>query len=269
MAAESGRAWLPARQSCTVLGVPVDLLTWTGFDEWLESAVSHRARATVLHANAHGLNLASRDPALLEAYRRADLVYCDGAGVMLAARLLGSRVPQRITGADWLWHLHNVAVEKGWRLFLLGSAPGVAERAAAALGEHSGASAVVGVHHGYFDRDGAEDDRVLSRIGACSPDIVLVGFGMPVQELWITSRRSRIDASVVVSQGAALDYVSGELRRGPSWLVDHGFEWLGRLLVEPRRLARRYLVGNPVFLVRVLACRVSSHRATRGPGTRR
>jgi N-acetylglucosaminyldiphosphoundecaprenol N-acetyl-beta-D-mannosaminyltransferase len=232
----------------------------TALDEWLCSAVVAGERRTVLHANAHGVNLAQHDAALRTAYRAADLVYCDGVGVMLAAWLEGARVPQRITGADWLWHLHDLAVQNRWRLFLVGGARDVAARAAAALGQRSGCSAVVGVHDGYFNKTGPENDQVLQQIRSSAPDIVLVGLGMPLQEHWINTYRDTIDAAVVISQGGAFKYVAGDVRRGPPWMTDHGLEWLARLAIEPRRLALRYILGIPQFVCRVVLAHVTGNR---------
>ena len=113
---------------------------------------------------------------------------------------------------------------------------------------------VVGVHHGYFDR--SENEAVVQKINAAAPDILLVGLGMPLQEYWLMENRHRLDASVALTGGAAFDYVSGRLRRGPRLLVSSGFEWLARLLIDPRRLWRRYLVGNPLFLLRVVRQRL-------------
>jgi N-acetylglucosaminyldiphosphoundecaprenol N-acetyl-beta-D-mannosaminyltransferase len=259
-----------------VLCVPVDPMTVAGLDAWLRDAVATEARKTLLHANAHGINQAQGNLALRAAYREADGVYCDGTGVLLAARLLGVRVPERITGADWLWHLHDVAVASGWHLFLLGAAPGVASRAAEALETHSGSSCVVGSHHGFFEKTGPENDEVLERLRSSALDVVLVAFGMPLQEEWIRRYRREIPAAVVISVGGAFDYVAGDVRRGPRWMVDHGFEWLARLAVEPRRLASRYMIGNPVFVSRVLMAWVMSRRwpirrgeGKAGPGRRR
>src|SRR5690606_9053131 len=123
-------------------------------------------------------------------------------------------------------------------------------------------------HHGFFDKapGGPESLAVIGGINATRPDIVIVGFGMPAQERWVHDHRSALDAPVVLTGGAVFDYVSGRLRRAPAWMTGHGLEWLGRLVIEPRRLMRRYVVGNPLFLARVLRERV--RRWHRGPSPR-
>jgi N-acetylglucosaminyldiphosphoundecaprenol N-acetyl-beta-D-mannosaminyltransferase len=176
---------------------------------------------------------------------------------MLAARLLGRRIPERITYADWAWRLAAFAEAEGLSLFLLGARPGVAEKAAEKLLKRHPDLGISGVEHGYFDHEpgSRENEAVLLGVNAARPDILIVGLGMPLQERWLMENRHRIDAGVALTGGAVFDYVSGGLRRGPRLLTDNGFEWLARLLVEPRRLWRRYLIGNPLFLLRVLGQR--------------
>ena len=115
---------------------------------------------------------------------------------------------------------------------------------------------IAGVRHGYFDR--SENEAVVEEINAAAPDILLVGLGMPLQERWLMENRQRLDVGVALTGGAVFDYVSGRVRRGPRLLTRGGLEWLARLLAEPRRLWRRYLVGNPLFLLRVLRQRLET-----------
>jgi N-acetylglucosaminyldiphosphoundecaprenol N-acetyl-beta-D-mannosaminyltransferase len=247
---------------CRVLGVPVHKVTTASIDDRLRAAVRSGVRVMVLHANAHGINLAQRHRWLLDGYRRADLVYCDGEGVRLAARLLGDSLPERITGADWLWHLNELAAMEDWRLFLLGDAPGVAERAAEALVRRSGRPTIIGTHHGFFDKTpgSADNEAVVAMINTLEPHVCCVGFGMPLQERWILENRPLLRTNVLISQGAAFAYVAGDLTRGPRWMTGHGLEWLARMAIEPRRLWRRYLLGNPLFLARVLRVRLLTRR---------
>jgi len=219
----------------------------------------------VLNANVHCLNLSYRDPALRDFLNRADVLFCDGAGVKVAARLLGGRIPERITYADWAWQLAAFAEAEGLSIYFLGARPGVAVKAARNLKERYPDLKVAGVRHGYFDHAAGsqENAAVVQEINAAEPDILLIGLGMPLQERWLMENRRNLNARVALTGGAVFDYVSGELRRGPRLLTDHGFEWLARLLMEPGRLWRRYLLGNPLFLARVLRQRFGS----RYPGT--
>lgn len=245
-----------------ILGVGVDPLTVEELHEKIAGYVEGGGHALVLHANAHGLNLAYRDGRLRGILDRAEVVFCDGAGVVLAARMLGRRISGRITYADWAWRLAALAEERGFSLFFLGARPGVAQKAAERLEERFPGLRVAGVEHGYFDRSagGPENEAVIRRINAARPDVLLVGFGMPLQEFWLAENWGKIDARVALTGGAVFDYVSGKLRRGPRFLVDNGLESVARLLVEPKRLWRRYVVGNPLFLFRVLKQRLAQRR---------
>jgi N-acetylglucosaminyldiphosphoundecaprenol N-acetyl-beta-D-mannosaminyltransferase len=185
---------------------------------------------------------------------RASIVLADGVGVAVGARLLGYPAPTRIPITEWIWQLAEFAASQRFSLFLLGSKPGVAEAAASRLRERYPSLEIAGTHHGYFDKEptSVSNSHVVELINSASPDILLVGFGMPIQEQWLKDNWETIEARAAITGGAVLDYTSGALRRGPRLLTDHGLEWLARLLIEPRRLWRRYVIGNPMFLARVL-----------------
>jgi N-acetylglucosaminyldiphosphoundecaprenol N-acetyl-beta-D-mannosaminyltransferase len=144
----------------------------------------------------------------------------------------------------------------------------VAERAAQRLRTLHPGLRISGVEHGYFDHSpgSRENETVLRKVNAARPDILIVGLGMPLQERWLMENRDAIDANVALTGGAVFDYVSGGLRRGPRLLTDNGFEWLARLIVDPHRLWRRYLLGNPLFLLRVLGQRFGKGRFAATPG---
>jgi N-acetylglucosaminyldiphosphoundecaprenol N-acetyl-beta-D-mannosaminyltransferase len=204
-----------------------------------------------MYVNAHVLNLSREYPQLRAALEHADLVYCDGYGVRLAAKALDVEIPHRMTGADWIWDLATLCEAAGHSLYLLGSEPGFAQEAAARLRQRYPRLNVTGSHHGYFEPGSPHADRVVEDINARKPDIVLVGMGTPRQELWAEQTAARLDCDVVWTVGALFDIVSGRVPRAPHWLADNGLEWIFRLAIEPQRMWRRYLLGNPVFLSRV------------------
>jgi N-acetylglucosaminyldiphosphoundecaprenol N-acetyl-beta-D-mannosaminyltransferase len=205
----------------------------------------------VMYVNAHVLNQSREYPGLRDALEDADLVYCDGYGVRLAAKALDVEIPHRMTGADWIWDLATLCERSGQSLYLLGSEPGVTREAAERLRTRYPRLSVAGSHHGYFETGSPHDDRVVEDINERAPDIVLVGMGTPRQELWVEHNAPRLNAGVVWTVGALFDYVSGRVPRAPHWLADNGLEWIFRLAIEPQRMWRRYLLGNPVFLKRV------------------
>jgi N-acetylglucosaminyldiphosphoundecaprenol N-acetyl-beta-D-mannosaminyltransferase len=242
-----------------LLGVPVDRLSWPDVLRRVRTHVERGQPAQILYANAHTLNLAYRSPVLRRAFEQVDVVYCDGAGARLGALLLGESLPRRMTGADWIYDLCALCQKEGYSLYLLGGERGVASRTAAYLQASYPGLQIVGVHHGYFDPAGRENENVVDAITVADPDILLVGTGSPRQELWIHDNASQLNGRVVWAVGAMMDFVIGKKPRAPRWMLDHGLEWLGRLVAEPQRLWKRYLVGNPLFLWRVVKQRLGWH----------
>ena len=153
-------------------------------------------------------------------------------------------------------------------MYLLAGEPGVTDLAILKLATLAPSLRVSG-HHGFFQKTGPENDAVVADILANDPGIVCLGFGSPLQELWIEQNRSRLGNIVFLPLGAWLDFYTGTTWRGPRWLTDHGFEWLCRLFTQPQRLWKRYLIGNPQFLARVLYARISSAGAGPGAANRR
>jgi N-acetylglucosaminyldiphosphoundecaprenol N-acetyl-beta-D-mannosaminyltransferase len=212
----------------------------------------------IAYVNVHGINLAHKFPWFQQFLNTADIVFCDGFGVRWGARFLGLNISHRYTPPDWIPRLCQVCIQHDFSLFFLGGRPGVTDKSAARLKERFPSLQIVGVHHGYFDKalSSAENEAVIQRINASKPNILIIGFGMPLQERWLMENWERIEANVALTGGAVFDYISGELRRAPRWMTEHSLEWLGRLIIEPRRLWRRYLIGNMLFLWRVLKQRL-------------
>jgi len=203
----------------------------------------------VFIVNAHTLNLAWENPRYRDILNSADLVLNDGVGLNWAARLFGDSFLENLVGTDFIPKLMAEFQKKGYSFYFLGSRPGVAERAAHNLRRKFPNLRILGTHHGYFGPE--EEGQIISEINRLKPDILLVGFGNPLQEEWIHRNFKSLNARVSIGVGAFFDYMSGRVRRAPRWMLDHGMEWVFRLLVEPKRLWRRYLVGNPKFIFRV------------------
>lgn len=205
--------------------------------------------ALLAFANAHACNLAARRPGFREVLAGADLLLPDGAGLAIAARFAGTVLPANLNGTDFIPQLLDRAAQRGCAVFLLGAAPGVAERAAARL-QRPGLR-VVGTAHGYHTDHAA----LVRRIAASGADLLLVGMGMPRQERWLAEHLEATGVRLGVAAGAYLDFAAGTVRRAPRWIRAARLEWLFRLLGEPRRLFARYVLGNPAFLLRVLRAR--------------
>ena len=245
----------PAFETVDVLGAPVACID---LQDLLQTALAwsgEPGQRTLLYANANTLNTAVREPDLLEAWQAADLVYADGVSVVWAARWLYNQRLEKMTGADWIARLAALSAPLHRRWFILGGAPGVAELAGLHLArEHPGLQ-IVGSYYGYFAE--AETPHVLDMIRQARPDMLFVGMGTPRQELWLTNYRSQIEVPLCWAVGALFDYVAGAERRVPPLMNKSGLEWLYRLWVDPRGKWRRYLLGIPWYIGRVLAQKLS------------
>ncbi|HVY06912.1 MAG TPA: WecB/TagA/CpsF family glycosyltransferase [Burkholderiales bacterium] len=244
----AGTEALPRRE---VLGISVASLSREAATLLLEQKILEGIPARVAFANANLVNMACEDEALRE--RLANfLVLNDGVGLNIASRYLhGEPFPDNLNGTDFIpFFLDNCG--SPLRIFLLGGRPEVAANAAAIVARRWPRHSVAGHQHGYFASD--EGDRVFERIRAASPDVVLVAMGNGPQERWV-ERLVPHAAMSAFGVGALFDFLTGEVARAPAWMRGIGLEWGFRLVQEPRRLFRRYLVGNPKFILRVLLAR--------------
>jgi N-acetylglucosaminyldiphosphoundecaprenol N-acetyl-beta-D-mannosaminyltransferase len=187
---------------------------------------------------------------LRAAYSGASLVLADGFPVVLASRLLGRSLPERVAGSDLAPALFEGTTDgPGLSVYLLGAAKGVGERAAARIAERWPNVQVVGTYSPPlgFEHDPRENDAIVERINAVRPDVLVVGLGAPKQELWIARHRERLQAKTALCIGATIDFLAGEKARAPRWMQRCGLEWLHRLTSEPKRLFRRYAHDARVF----------------------
>jgi N-acetylglucosaminyldiphosphoundecaprenol N-acetyl-beta-D-mannosaminyltransferase len=198
------------------------------------------------------MNFAYELPWYRKFINESDLVFCDGFGVLWGAKCCGHCVRQehRMTCPDYIEDLVLACERENVSLFLLAGKPGTVDKAIAKFKAIAPNLKVKG-HHGYFQKYGPENELIISEINRFQPDILYVGFGMPLQERWILDNFNHINAKVFLPLGACLDYYTDSVCRGPRWLTDRGFEWLTRLLIEPQRLWQRYIFGNPLFFYRL------------------
>lgn len=200
----------------------------------------------VSYVNAHVHNLARGNQQLRAALRDTSLCYADGTSIVWACRGHGEKIPPRLTAADFFPDVIATLTDAGRRVFLLGSADGVAQRAVHVLQRSVPHFCPAGMLSGYFDLD--DSPSVIRAVQAASPDVLVVGMGTPRQELWVHDHLTTLNVPVVWTVGALLDYIAGLERRCPKWMGDMGLEWFHRFLMHPRRRALRYLIGNPNFM---------------------
>lgn len=233
-----------------ILGVPIVKARRTEAVAAIENLVDTAPPALVVYVNAHTLNLASTDPAYRELLQSASLVLNDGSGVALAAKMNGDAFPENLNGSDFNPLILELAARRGWAVFFLGASPGVAEEAARRLKVRIPELTVAGTRDGFFPR--SEDAAVAAAIKTTGAHVVMVAMGNPLQEFWLRDNLAASGASLGVGVGAFFDFSAENVKRAPAWMNKAGIEWVFRLLQEPKRLWKRYVVGNPVFLLRVL-----------------
>lgn len=223
---------------------------------------------TIYGHNVHAANLAHQRPDWREIIARGDVVYCDGAGIVWGAKLHGKKFPTRLTAADWMIDFVRFLAQNNKTAYFLAGEPSVPERALQLFDKAVPGHTVVGAHHGYILDNPELEDAVIAEINSLKPDVLLVGFGMPIQEYWMERVRERLDVKAVWAIGATLDYLTGKVPRCPGWMGQFGYEWLFRFLVEPKRMFGRYIMGNPWFLSRMALSAVQKRLLSR-PAKRR
>jgi len=230
-----------------VVGVPVRGLSMADLVQTIIDWTETEGMKVAVGVNANVCNLAASDASFREILLTADLDYADGQSIVWAARALGGDVPERVATTDLINPLVTECAARGKKLYLFGAAPGIAQRAGERLAERA-----PGLQ--YRARDGyvsaEEMPALLAEIAEYSPDILLVGLGDPLQQAWLADHRAELHVPAVLTCGGLFDWVSGTNRRAPQWMITAGLEWMWRLALEPRRLAKRYLAGNPLFVGR-------------------
>lgn len=226
--------------------LPVDGVSFEQALDAIEALVRAGRGGMVFTPNVDHVVLAEKDARFRAAYRAVDLSLVDGTLLLWATRLLGQPVPEKVSGSDLVQPLMQRAAQCGFRVYLLGGDPGVAQAASQRLMRQFPGLCIVGWDDSRIDLDHL-DSRIVARIVAAAPDLLLVALGAPKQECFIFEQRARLGAAVCIGVGGSLDFVAGTRRRAPRWISRIGLEWLYRLLQEPRRLARRYLLRDPLF----------------------
>ena len=244
-----------------VLGTGVHALTLDGLVRDLIDRRTERRRGYVCCATAYNVNLARSDTALRQAYNRALCTTPDGMPLVWLARAHGYRATTRVYGPDLLLALCAAGRAAGLRHYFFGGVPGVAERLRDTLTARFPGLIVAGVSTPPFrELTPGEFDRLRNDIARAQADVVWIGLSTPKQEKFMADAWERLDASVLIGVGAAFDFHSGRVRQAPRWMQRSGLEWLHRLGTEPRRLWKRYLVHNPMFVLRTVAQRTGLRR---------
>jgi len=220
-----------------ILDVPVHPVTFEDFLALVGQFIAEGKPRQVCTANPEFVMTARRQPEFMTVLQNADLVLADGVGLLWAAKRLGTELPQRVTGSDGIYLLAERAAQQGWTLFLLGAQPGVAEKTAKLLATRYPGLQVVGTWPGSPRNE--DYPEIARRIKAARPDILLVAYGAPKQDIWIARHKEDLSVPVSMGVGGAFDFVAGVQKRAPGWIIRLNLEWLWRLITQPWRWKRQ------------------------------
>ncbi|SEF73554.1 N-acetylglucosaminyldiphosphoundecaprenol N-acetyl-beta-D-mannosaminyltransferase [Bryocella elongata] len=242
---------LPVFPKYRLLGIWLNALAFTDILCVLKSAIGAKRKIVLANQNLHSVYICSEDPRVRQFFDQAAYTHADGTSLIAVGRLLGLpfRTEHRIGYMDLFPALIPHILEHDWRVFYLGARDEVLQRGISLLKEQHPDLKIAG-HHGYFDRQqgSSENLEVIRKINDFRPNLIFVGMGMPTQELWIFDNQDALDADVILHCGALMDYIAGAIPTPPRWLGPIGLEWAFRLVTEPRRLWRRYLL-EPIKLL--------------------
>ena len=239
-----------SRERSWIWGLPFDPLTYAQLLDGLDRLIASGGPGYLVTANLNYAMLTQQHPDLDAVNREAAFVVADGMPLLWAARWAGTPLPERLTGSDLIFKISELAAKRGYRLFLLGGAPGIAETAAVNLVAKYPGLEIAGTEAPPF-RDLSEQEHaaMLERIKAKRPDILLLAFSQPKGERWVHANYQALGVPISIQVGASLDFAAGRVKRAPRWMQKTGLEWFFRLMQEPRRLVGRYY-RNGLFLLR-------------------
>jgi len=234
-------------------GLPYNVVSYdNAIKEILELAAPSDAKTRIIFTpNVHHYYLYSKDNEFREAYEATTLSLLDGMPLVWVSKLFSNTNVDKASGSDIFIHLFKEAMRLKLRVFLLGAAPGVAQKAVESLGavESIGSLVFMDSPPKGFEKSKDKNDAVIKRINEINPDILFVALGAPKQELWMYHNLQRLHARVAIGVGGSFDFAAGIIKRAPLWVSRFGLEWLFRLILEPKRLGKRYFVTNIFFLM--------------------
>lgn len=240
------------------MGVPLDLLTLeeslAQVERWIDSGGGHEQ----VSLNAQKVVSMAVDPELRRLVRRSDMINADGAGVVLGARMLGIVVPERVAGVDLFLGLMDRAAERGWRPYLLGATQEVLDKVVQAFREQHPGLELAGARNGYFSAE--EEPALAQEIRASGADLLFIAMSSPKKERFLERWAAQMQVPYMQGVGGSFDLVAGAVSRAPRFMQEHHLEWAWRLMLEPRRMWRRNVVGSGTFLLRVAQARLLGYR---------
>jgi N-acetylglucosaminyldiphosphoundecaprenol N-acetyl-beta-D-mannosaminyltransferase len=247
-------------EQVSFLGITIHNISLQDALSEIEQFIEKNNKGLVITPNAHHIYIIHKDKEFKRLYREADLILSDSVPLVWASKLLGNPVKERVPGSDIFPNFCKVASQKKYKIFLLGSAPGIAQKAASILENQNPGLSIVNTYSPPigFENDPRENEKIFKLISQAEPDVLFVGLGSPKGEKWSWIHKNEINSSVIICVGAAFDFIAGKTKRAPRWMQKLGLEWFHRFVKEPRRLWKRYLFGNTYFIWLVFKEFVSS-----------
>lgn len=244
-----------------VFGHPVDKMTLDQCLERLEQFIPTRKTHHLVLVNAAKIVKSRHDPELAQIINSADLVGADGVPIIWTSRLLGDPLPGRVNGTDLMERLIELATCKQYKVYMLGATQAVIQKAAQNFQQQYPNLQLVGFRNGYFNSLD-EELQVVEEIRKTKADILLVGMGTPMKEKWVRKHINRLNVPVIHGVGGSFDIYGGTTKRAPKWMQKAGLEWLYRTLQEPRRMWKRYLTTNTIFIFLTIGelCKKYTHK---------
>ncbi len=234
-----------------ILGVGVDRVTAKEALQRIADFIAENKTTGATHqivtANAEIIYQASQNDKMRQVINNAQMVTADGSGVVWASKQLGDPLAERVTGIDLVNSICQASAKDGWKLYILGSAPGVADTAADNIRAKYPGCNIIGTHHGYFDAE--QEQNILAELRELKPDVLFVALGAPKQEYWIADHIQQLGIPVAMGIGGSMDVLSGNVKRAPQWMQKLSLEWLYRFLIQPSRYKR--MLALPKFMLAV------------------
>jgi len=233
-----------------ILDLEIDNLTMMETIEKIARLIEKKQNAMIFTPNVHRLVFGKKNKKIEEIYQKADMLIPDGMPLIWASRILGTPLKEKVSGSDLLPLFCQDASKKGYKLFFLGSAPGVADEAKDILMQNYPGLKIIGTYSPPlgFENDTPEIIKITEMIKREKPDILFLGLGFPKEEEFLRKYKDIIQVPVSMGIGATFDFITGKQKRAPLWMQKWGFEWLHRLSHDPKRLWKRYFIGNTLFI---------------------
>ncbi len=229
-----------------IMNSPVDVLTMQETVHLIDDAIGKKESIQHIVVNAAKLVKMQSDKELYESVVSSDIINADGMGVVWAAKMLGKKLPERVTGVDLMQNLVKLSAERGYRIFFFGGREEVVTEVVRKYENAFGKEIIAGYRNGYFKKE--EEQQIARDIAASKADILFVAISSPTKEIFLNTYKELLQIPFVMGVGGSFDVVAGKVKRAPKWMQNYGLEWLYRVIQEPRRMWKRYLVTNTLFI---------------------